>query len=159
MTVSVSDPASPGFSEYGMLVTTEGKTPDADNTAFRFWDQLGKIEKHANSIGIVRAFPRSPRVCPLLEKHKDTSETLIPIEDGIVLVCALSQQGAAHKPDLSTVKAVHVRKGEALMLKPGVWHYAPMVTEREVNIFVIFKAETPEHDLIKQEGLEIVVQG
>ena len=158
MTVSVSDPALPEFSEYGTLVTNEGKTPDTDNPAFRFWDQLGKIEEHANSIGIVQAFPQSPRICPLLEKHNETSETLIPIEDEIVVVCALSRKDSPDRPDLSTVKAVRVRRGEALVLRPGVWHYAPMVTEQKVNTFVIFKAETPDHDLIKEEGLEIMVR-
>lgn len=174
MTVGVTDPRATDLSEYGEILSTEGRDPDADTSGFRFWDCLGKIDVQTASIGIVRAFPTDPRICTSLERHGNSSETLIPVEGEIVVVCALSkgkaaaqaskeqcqkEQSPVSKVDFSSVKAVPVKRGEALLLKPGVWHYAPMVTEHEVNTFVIFQFETLQRDIVKEEGLQITVEG
>jgi nucleoid-associated protein YgaU len=43
-----------------------------------------------------------------------------------------------------------VQKGEALILHPGVWHYAPMVRDTVVDTFVIFRKDTLLNDLVKE---------
>lgn len=169
MTVGVTDPRATDFSEYGEIISTEGRGPDADTSGFRFWDCLGKIDVQTASIGIVRAFPQDTRICPSFERHSNSSEVLIPVEGEIVVVCALSksdataksskEQGAKAQVDLSSVKVIPVKRGEALILKPGVWHYAPMVTDYEVNTFVIFQFETLQRDIVKVENLHIQIEG
>jgi len=99
----------------------------------------------------VRSYPRSRHLCPSLERHGDTSETLIPVNGDIVVVCALSKKDEACRVDRDTVKALWVRRGEALILHPGVWHYAPMVRDVSVDTFVLFRKNTLRDDLIKEE--------
>ena len=159
MTVGVTDPRATDLSEYGEILSTEGRGPDADTFGFRFWDCLGKIDVQTASIGIVRAFPTHPRMCPSLERHSNSSEALIPVEGEIVVVCALSMRDNADRVDFASVKAIPVKRGEALILSPGVWHYAPMVKEHEVNTFVIFQFETLQRDIVKEEGVQITVEG
>ncbi len=158
MTVSVSYTQYADINRYGRIVDTQGRIPDADTPEFRFWDHLAEIELKSISFGLVHSLPKLPRICPSLERHGETSETLIPIDGDIVVVCALSRGDDAGRVDLSSLAALPVRQGQALILSPGVWHYAPMVTVREVRTFVLFEKETLQRDLVKEEGLEIFVE-
>jgi ureidoglycolate hydrolase len=158
MTVYVTDPHTTDVSSYGKVIGAWGVEPDADEEDFRFWDRLATIELGSCSVGLVRAFPQARMHCPLLERHGESSETLIPIEDEIVVVCALSAEDEVETPDLSTVKAILVRRAEALVLEAGVWHYAPMTRRVEVQTFVLFKNETLQNDLLKVEGLDIQIE-
>ncbi|MFO7850079.1 MAG: ureidoglycolate lyase [Spirochaetia bacterium] len=173
--VKLEDPKSKGFSEnYGELVRPKESLPDADTEAFSFWDHIGDIDfsvraeagvgaetgaeaEAGASIGVVKSYPRGTYFVPSLERHGDTSETLIPTGGDIILVCALSLSGDREKVDLSTLKAVEVHQGEALIIKPGVWHYAPLVKEKTVETYVIFRRSTLQKDLVKVEGLDIQV--
>ncbi len=163
--VKLEDPKSEAFAEhYGELVRPEECPPDADTEAFTFWDHLGDIDfsiisgaESGASVGVVKSYPQSRWFVPSLERHGETSETLIPTGGNIILVCALSQSGDTEKVDLSTLKAVEVQQGQALIIKPGVWHYAPLVKEKPVETYVIFKRNTLQQDLVKVEGLEICV--
>lgn len=161
--VKLEDSTSELFSHsYGELLTIKGRPPDADTREFSFWDNIGEIHFSGESgdgasIGVVKSYPQSTCFVPSLERHGETSETLIPTGGNIILVCALSQREDTEKVDLSTLKAVEVQQGQALILKPGVWHYAPLVKEKPVETYVIFKRRTLQQDLVKVEGLEICV--
>jgi ureidoglycolate hydrolase len=138
------------FAAYGEILSVSGRQPAAETADFSFWNALGEPEVSSVSIGIVRSYPKDELLCPSLERHGNTSETLIPVDGNIIIVCALSRGDDPHRVDPATMRAVRVEKGNALILKPGVWHYAPLVRERPVDTYVIFEKDTPETDLITE---------
>jgi len=151
MSIPVIDPKEVDISAYGELVTAAGRYPDAETEDFSFWNGLGILSFSRASVGIVRSHPRARHLCPALERHGDSSETLIPVNGDIVVVCALSRGDDGGRVDRDTVKALKVQTGEALILHPGVWHYAPMVRDVSVDTFVNFRENTLETDLMKEE--------
>ena len=54
-------------------------------------------------------------------------------------------------PDFDSVKAFPVRKGQAVILHPGIWHHAPLTKADTANTFVAFYENTPEEDFFAYE--------
>lgn len=131
---------------YGELVSAEGLNATADMDAFAFWNDLslGDFEGRA-TFGMVRTKP-GEMVAPMLERHLLTSETLIPLDEDIVLVLATPSEG--NLPELDTACAFLVRRGNAITLKRGTWHYVPLVPKgAEARTMVVFRQGTPGEDL------------
>jgi len=139
------------FSQYGRIVTAGERKPDGEGKDFSFWGDLEELQCGTVSIGIVKSVPQKMLMCPSLEKHDGTTETLIPVDGDIILVLALSGNDKPDCVDRESVRAVRVRQGDAVTLLPSVWHYAPMVRKHEVRTYVIFKKDTLMNDLSKEE--------
>lgn len=139
------------FSEYGRIVTVGERKPDGEGKDFFFWGDLEELQCGTVSIGIVESVPQDILVCPSLEKHDGTTETLIPIDGDIVLVLALSRTNNPERVDRESVRAIRVRQGNAVTLLQSVWHYAPMVRDHKVKTYVLFKKDTLAKDLSKVE--------
>lgn len=89
------------------------------------------------------------KVSAIFECHSRTGETLIPVEDDIIIVIGISKNNLKNEMDLNSVKAFIVKKGTAVILNPGTWHYAPIAINSKVHTFVVFDNETPDTDVIK----------
>jgi ureidoglycolate hydrolase len=150
MNIPALEPTEADIAGYGKLIRAEGREPDAVTQDFSFWDGLGELLFSRGSVGLVRSYPHSRHVCPNLERHERTSEMIVPVDGDVAVVCALSQEDDARRVDTNTVRAFVVRRGEALILHPGVWHYAPMVQETATDSFIIFEQDTPSEDLLKE---------
>jgi ureidoglycolate lyase len=135
---------------YGELIAIEGVEAMADLDAFAFWNDLslGDFEGTV-TFGMVHTKPGEMKV-PLLERHVRTSETLIPLDEDIVL--ALAEPTAGDLPDLANAAAFLIPRGQAITLKPGTWHYIPMVPSgAAARTMVVFRKGTPSEDLEVKE--------
>lgn len=136
------------FRDYGVRISDTQREPDADSSEFRFWNKLGVLDHGGNSsISIVQTYGRNGLVEESLERHINTGEALLATED-IYIVIALSMKDDPEKPDLDTVKAFHIKKGEGVILQPGTWHHAPLTEAETANTFVVFYENTPDEDLL-----------
>jgi len=142
------------FSLYGKILSVEKRAPEAEGKDFSFWGSVGEIMCDKTSIGVVRSYPQRELLCPSLEKHDNSTETLIPVEGDIILVIALSNTDNPEMVDKDTIRAVRVKQGDAITLLPSVWHYAPMVLDREVYTFVLFEEDTLKNDLTQEKYTE-----
>lgn len=139
------------FAPYGKWVTETSKEPDADCEELKFWNRLGVMDHKGNtSISIVQTYGKNGLIEETMEQHAATGEALLPTED-IYIVAALSDKTDSKKPDLNTVKAFPVKKGEAVILNPGVWHHAPLTEAEVANTFVAFYENTPDEDFLAYE--------
>ena len=82
-----------------------------------------------------------------------TAECLLPVGGDMLVVV-----GPAEYPDrpealpaLEHWAAFRVAEGEAVILRPGVWHWAPFAVDHPMRGFVIYKAGTSESDVIFRE--------
>jgi ureidoglycolate lyase len=135
---------------YGDLIAIEGVEATADMDAFAFWNDLslGDFEGTV-TFGMVHTKPGEMTV-PLLERHVRTSETLVPLDEAIVLALAEPTEGAL--PDLDTAAALLIPRGQAITLKPGTWHYIPMIPSgAAARTLIVFRQGTPSEDLEVKE--------
>ncbi len=141
--------SSENFSEYGQLISSIEKTSNFSSGEFNFWNRLGEMHlTEKASICIVESFGAGGLKSKFLERHQRGSETLIPTGD-IIIVVALPGNEENTKPNLETVKAYKIKKGDAVILAQNVWHYAPLTEEKSVKTFVVFNTNTPEEDNLK----------
>ncbi len=151
ITVKLTEMTAENFADYGLWITDAAKTPDADCEELKFWNRLGVMDHKGNtSISIVQTYGKNGLVEETLEQHKTTGEALLPTED-IYIVAALSAKDVPDKPDLDTVKAFRVKKGEAVIMYPGIWHHAPLTKAEKANTFVAFYENTPDEDFLAYE--------
>ena len=149
--VKCTEMTTENFADYGVWISGTSKTPDADCEELKFWNRLGVMDHKGNtSISIVQTYGKNGLIEETFEQHKTTGEALLPTED-IYIVIALSNKNEADKPDFETVKAFFVRKGEAVILHPGVWHHAPLTKAETANTFVAFYENTPDEDFFAYE--------
>jgi ureidoglycolate lyase len=138
------------FQSYGVCVSVDNRQPDYDSPEFKFWNKLGIIESQNKcSICMVESYPQKQSLSTVFECHTRTGETLIPVENDVLLVLGLSKNSQHNEMDYDSVKAFLVRKGTAVILNPGTWHYAPIAQHEMVHTFVVFDHATPDSDVIK----------
>ena len=139
------------FSEYGRWISADLRDADADIPELKFWNRLGLMEHQGDtSVSIVRTYGKNGLIEETLERHMKTGEALLPTED-IIIVVALPADSSGEKPNLDTVKAFPVKKGEAVILHEAVWHHAPLTEADTADTFVVFKSDTPENDFLALE--------
>ncbi|RKX73805.1 MAG: hypothetical protein DRP49_06925 [Spirochaetes bacterium] len=141
--------------DYGTLVFTDNKTPGYESKEFSFWNRLGEMAlSETASVCLVESHKTDRLTSSVFERHLNTSETLIPTDD-IVIVIALPGKNGNKEPDWDTVKAFRIKKGDAIILSKEVWHYAPMAVNGTVKTFVVFNTNTPEKDNVSLDSQEL----
>jgi hypothetical protein len=81
-----------------------------------------------------------------MEMHKKTPEMLSAVDGDVVICVAPPQDGASGR--LSGLRAVVVRRGQAIVLAAGAWHWIPFPLGKVgVRLMVVFRSRTGEDDL------------
>lgn len=124
------------FSRYGRHIQIP-EIPQEKNLV-NYWDKVDVLPLNSTSVGIVESYPSSLR-CEAIERHKNTTETIIPTSGRIYVVVATGT-------DRNDAEAFMIPAGEAVTLNEGVWHSVPLVTEHDTKSFIIFNEGTPESD-------------
>jgi ureidoglycolate lyase len=92
---------------------------------------------------------KRPFVQTCAERHMQTPELLLPTGgDMIVAIGAPDHlQEPARLPGPARFAAFRVPEGNAIIMKPGVWHWAPFAVDATIRLLVIFKAGTSQNDV------------
>lgn len=96
-----------------------------------------------------------------LERHLKTPEILSAV-DGDSLVCVAPPQEPVNG-SLTGMKALHVKKGESIILATGAWHWIPFPVGMDASLFlVVFHSGTGDDDLDfceLSEAVDLVYEG
>ena len=143
---------------YGDLIDPGSAAPTADTELFRFWNDLSIADSPAPlSFGLVYTRAGGLSI-PALERHVQTSETMIPLDADIAVVLGAPTDGDV--PNADTVAAFRIPRGKAITLKKGTWHYVPLSTTGDpCRTLVAFRQGTPSEDLELKELAEIFSYG
>lgn len=144
--ITVTVASDSALAPYGEFMTPLGKDPAFDSEVFSFWNDISVGEVNgAVSFGMVETKPGDP-VAPMLERHLQTTESLVALDSDIILVLAEPTEGDV--PNLENVAAFRVPRGFGVTLKAGTWHYVPLITgDIPARTLVVFRQGTPAEDL------------
>jgi ureidoglycolate lyase len=151
--LSVQKITAKGFSPYGEVVEIEGKTALADTPVFKYFNDISVGELSGGSIGFGMVVTKPGALeAPMLERHLRTTETLMPLDEDVILVVAQPTTGGW--PNTDNAAAFLVPCGTGVTLKKGTWHYVPLIRgKKEARTLVVFRQGTPAEDLeVKQLG-------
>ncbi len=149
-TVKIQKATADALHSYGDFISSTGGEPAFDSEVFSFWNDLALGEfDGTESFGMVLT-KTGEMTAPMLERHLQTTETLVPLQEEIVLVLAKPSADPREDdwPDLDTLAAFRIPTGTAVTLKKGTWHYIPLVPGKSpARTLVVFRQGTPAEDL------------
>jgi len=132
------------FKEFGQVITTEGKTPDAGDENFDWFEKLSAFQGiDTVSVNILTCKQR-PFHLDRLEVHKETNEAVIALGGGDV-IAAFAPAGEL---DESKIKAFRIPGNKGIVLNVGVRHFIPYPLNGDTYCVIIFKHATGANDLV-----------
>jgi ureidoglycolate hydrolase len=130
------------FADFGQILSTTSAESNAKNDEYTYWGKVGKISVGEKaSSGILLCHDRKP-IVKSFERHERTPEVLVAL-DGDSVLCLARPGDRPTGPQWFKVK-----KGDAIALHPGTWHWIPFpLGGRACSFLVIFAWGTEENDL------------
>jgi len=149
MIVKVKNLTAEAFSKFGEFVEVPSFPPLVESENVKYWGTVAtfKVEGETEiGICIVR---KGSNVLEFMERHVQTPEVLVPIKGDFILPVATSKnlEDPEECPRAEDIEAFYIKDEQAVIMKKGVWHYAPIPVGSESSFFVIFKKETTKRDL------------
>jgi len=136
------------FKEFGYFIDKPSVEPTIElNGVFKYYDKIAVLDmKSLSSIGMLEIYKREPTL-KLLEKHENTDEMLIALDADFTFIVA-SSDSSGEMPHSESARAFSLKKGQAVTLKTGVWHWLPFPMQSCGRLLVMIKEGTPENDVI-----------
>lgn len=93
-----------------------------------------------------------------VEYHNYAFEGIVPIDDDVVIHVA----PPTTQPVPELTEAFLVPKGTAVVIKPGVWHEAPMPVHHDAHILIVLPERTYKNDCVvvryeEEEAIEVTL--
>jgi ureidoglycolate hydrolase len=143
-TIQLRELSSESAAPYGTLISRAVQDSTYHCQEFDYWDEIAVEQTSgAISVGMVEARPQK-LTATTFERHLHSGELLAPLDGDVIVV--LGRPGEGPMPEVNQVEAFWLRAGTAILLDRGVWHYAPMVTEKPVRVLVVFRKGTSNDD-------------
>lgn len=138
------------FGYFADMVKPEGeKVGDAPILFYRDMLQFPLGQTNIASFSIVQVEKRDP-VVDTSEYHATVGEGILPLDCDVVIHVAPATPTADVPVD--RIEAFVVPQGTMVVLKPGVWHHAPLtVNTDQANVLIVLPERTYANDCIVRE--------
>ncbi len=150
MKLRVQELTAESFSEFGQVCVAPPKIkPEHSCDEFDWWPDMMVFDSIKGQYGAGFALAKkSPFQQTCSERHMETPEFLLAVDGDMVVIVGPPDypDEPARLPDFSRFAAFKVKAGEAILMKPGVWHYAAMPMKDEMYMYCIFAKGTSEKD-------------
>jgi ureidoglycolate hydrolase len=82
------------------------------------------------------------------ERHMLSDELIVPLGSKCLVYVGPSEylDEPAHLPPLETFRVFWMQPGQAVLVKPGVWHGPPLALEQPLNVLVMLLQNTGKSD-------------
>jgi ureidoglycolate lyase len=102
------------------------------------------------SYSVCRVEHREPAI-DVTEYHNHAAEGILPL-DNDVLIHVGPATPPGEPPPLARFQAFRVPRGTMVVLRPGVWHHAPLTANREAaNVLIVLPERTYANDCVVVE--------
>jgi ureidoglycolate hydrolase len=120
---------------------------------YKFWSDLMNYKIDGETeVGICTVYKQATNSLNKMERHLNTPEILIPIDEPFILPLLIDK----NKPDEADAFIIDI--GQAIAINDKVWHGACIPCGKdECSYFVIFKRGTPHADVEKTDLPEMTI--
>ena len=131
------------FAPFGTLLNQPACAPSLERGDITFWNSTADLSGLAGS-GVTGHLIARRRELTLtrIERHLHTPEAFIASAGRSLMVV-----GAPGEVDPQQLCAFEISAGQAVLLRPGAWHWAPYPLSEAATFLLILRAETSEHDI------------
>ncbi len=144
--IPIEELTKENFSNYGEIIDPFDEEPIIKEDVFTFWNDLGTMNiKDKLDFAYLNVIQRD-NIYKTLERHEETSEAFIAIDNDCILVVTLNKN---NKPDLETVKAFRLEAGKGFIVYPNTWHWLPYPLKDDANLLLLSQKNTLDNDLEK----------
>jgi ureidoglycolate lyase len=148
------------FAPFGTVIERPDIAPTASGSGFDWFGELVDLKggPHPYALGVVSLEP-APLRFDWAERHELTDELIVPMGDGCLIYV-----GPADAQDISTaldqVRIFRLDRGQAALLKPGVWHGAPMAEVHAIDVLICLLHHTGRQDtrIVRFEATPVTIR-
>jgi ureidoglycolate hydrolase len=150
MKLVVQNLSAETFTAFGQVcVVPQPVKPDHSCDGYDWWPNRCLFDSIEGKYGIgLSKIKRHSLRQAKSERHMKTPELLLPIDSDMIIIVGPPDypDEPARLPDLSRFAAFRIKAGEAIVMKPGVWHYESIPVKEETYMYCIFQSDTGEND-------------
>ena len=149
MEISIQELEGLAFAPFGEVIEAPSHEPDATGPDWQWWAELDALPSSDRPYGIGYLQLR-PGVLQFdwAERHMRSMEMLIPLGgDCLVYVGPPDHPNEpGRRPNLERFQVFRVRQGQAVILRQGVWHGAPLAPDGPLAVIVLLLQGTGRED-------------
>lgn len=150
MKLRVTELNAESFKEFGQVsVVPPVSKPEHSCDEYDWWPDVMVFDsiKKNYAVGFSK-IKKTPLRQTCSERHMETPECLVAVDGDMYIIVGPADypDEPERLPDLSRFRAFKVKAGEAILMKPGVWHYACIPLKEEMYMYCIFSTETGDKD-------------
>ncbi len=149
ITVKVKNLDQKLFSQYGKVLGPQDSVPSSSTELFNIWVGIDEIiaKTGVPKLSWFNVKPKRDFICNKIERHLESSETIIPMQGQSVIVVGLSKNNNPEEQlDSAAISAFYIDGTKGINLKPCVWHWIPYPLTEEANFILVRGDETSKKD-------------
>jgi len=163
MKLAVLDLTPEVFAPFGSVIEGPERPHDAAGPGWRWWGEIALLAGDGRPYGVgYLDLEPADLVFNWAERHMQSMELLVPVGgDCLVYVGPPDNpEVPGQMPPLERFRVFRVRQGQAVLLREGVWHGAPMALDRPLKVIVLLHQGTGERDgyLVRFEDTPVSVE-
>ncbi len=146
MQLRIRELSKESFARYGTLIGEPGDPAEAAGAGWRWWSEVAALPQMERpyAVGYLALEP-APTRFDWAEYHRESQEVIIPLgHDCLIYVGPPGQE-----PEWEAFEVFRVRPGQAVVLREGVWHGAPLAIDQPLSALVLLQQGTGTRDVYK----------
>lgn len=133
------------FEPFGQVITKRRGEPNVSLEILNYWHNINNLTSLGKE-GVTGYLETKNRDFAFhkMERHKNTIEAFIPLGD-----CSIFPVAPPHDPipDQDQITAFILDGTKGVILKEGVWHWAPFPLSESTSFILLLKKRTVEEDI------------
>ncbi|HEV2072891.1 MAG TPA: ureidoglycolate lyase [Thermomicrobiales bacterium] len=151
MRIPVEELTPDAFAPYGAVIEQPDATADASGSGWSWWSEISRLPQadRPYAVGYLNLQP-SAMEFDWAERHLKSAEVIIPLGGACLVYVGPPDQ----TPVWDQFRVYRVRPGQAVVLKEGIWHGAPLALDHPLTALVLLRQGTGTEDVYKSERTE-----
>jgi ureidoglycolate hydrolase len=147
--------AQADFAPYGTVVAQPARAHDADGPGWRWWAETASLASTGDAYGIgFLDLEPAPLEFDWAERHERSPEMIVALV-GACLVYVAAADPSREEP--GAFEVFRLRRGQGVILSPGVWHGAPLASGGPASAMVLLRERTGIEDvaIVRFDGVQV----
>jgi ureidoglycolate hydrolase len=156
--IQVAELSRKAYQEFGQFVNLPIHKPTIQDDIVKYWAGLAGFEIPGMiDVGWVTMKNR-PLVLIQLERHFETVEVVIPLDDTLILPVAIGRKpfDFQSQPMSEDVRGFYLRPGQMVTFAPGTWHFGGFPLNKPEASFIVFTRRGTSDTDVSMQSLKDV---